>query len=417
MRALFVIAFLLGWLCAVERDNLHARDVSAQIMPTAACTPNGDDVPAGQTFSVDDPMRASWCYALQPMTPTAQNAANGWRDTFASGVDMQRLNDGDGGYRVFNSASEGRIKMQSFVHHDYWQIDMVDASLFRLSGGSQLSPNRAFAFDGNGRLVVEAQAAAGNWNTGGADIFYEIDISPAAAPTGVRVDNLYGYGTFGAVGAIGCRLQRQDEGHGPQGVSVCAQYDDSRRDAGGTDVVDGSHGLPGRIWETQGLGDRSIAQTNVTRDPTGIWRQCRVGDDDELCRDHFRLELTRDSLLLYVNGFLQREVRGIYATNPSTGRDNRVPDAWFGPAGVHVYLTSWINGGRHSVQRFKWGDIAVNPDSSGDADPTATPTASPATPTATPKVLTPTPTATAVRRFTCRVSVELNGTPGPYRPC
>jgi len=38
------------------------------------------------------------------------------------------------------------------------------------------------------------------------------------------------------------------------------------------------------------------------------------------------------------------QIDGLYAVNPDTGADNRIPDSWF-QQGVRPYFASWINGG------------------------------------------------------------------------
>src|SRR5262249_54699262 len=149
----------------------------------------------------------------------------------------------------------------------------------------------------------------------------------------VTVDNLYGYGAFGGIGAVGCRLQRISEGGVLHGASVCTLYDNSFRDADGNDMLGGPKANPGRVWETQGALNDYIALVNHQYDTTGYWRQCLPNEEDELCKDRFRLELTRTDLLLYVNGQLQREIRGMYASSPNPdtrygGRDNRIPASW-----------------------------------------------------------------------------------------
>jgi hypothetical protein len=162
-----------------------------------------------------------------------------------------------------------------------------------------------------------------------------------------------------------------------------------------------------------------------------VWRQCASNELDLHCRDRFRMEITKDSIHLFVNGFPAMMIDGLFAQNPDTGADNRIPDSWF-QQGVRPYYTSWINGGQHTPTRWHWDRIAVNPhDASGNfaapsaapsfclgllnntcpdpdipggggqqipppntATPTRTPTVQPgstATPTLTP---TPTPTAT-----------------------
>jgi hypothetical protein len=319
-------------------------------------------VPSGQANPSDEPepMGPIWCFPLTAGPTTRSiDAVGGWIDRFATNVQMTHLNDGEMGYRVFNAFNgpAGSMRAGTFINNNHWMVDLVDQSAFRLSGGVLLSPNRAFRFE-NGKLVIEADAAAGEDGAGGADVFYEVDITPAAAPTGTVVDGLYGYGQFGLVGALGCRLERSTDG----GHTVCAMYDNTDHDAG----------RGGRTWETQGAG---TARTAVTVDGgypgyqipgtslhgSDVFRICETNQMDMFCRDRFRFEITKDSLTIFVNGYKWFDVQGLYASNPATGTDNRIPDSWLGPNGVHVYFTSWINSGQHTPVRFHWGRIAVNP--------------------------------------------------------
>jgi HAMP domain-containing protein len=321
----------------------------------------GTSTPHGQANPSDEPepMGAIWCFPLVASPTTRVTGTNDWVDTFATNVQMGRLNDGDMGYRVFQSkqGGPGDMTMGQFINNNHWMIDMVDNSLFRLSGGVLLSPNRSFQFE-NGKLVVEADAAAGEDGAGGADVFYEVDITPAAAPTGTIVDGLYGYGLFGFVGAVGCRLERAADG----GHEVCAMYDNTNRNAG----------QGGRTWETQGIGTErtatsvvggypgyTIPGTNVTSN--NVFRICNTNQMDMFCRDRFRFEFTKTSLTIFVNGYKWFDAQGLFAVNPATGADNRIPDSWLGSAGVHVYFTSWINSGQHYPVRLHWGRLAVNP--------------------------------------------------------
>lgn len=337
------------------------------------CSPFGTTHLLGQSYVNPglEPEYPIWCYAQRPAgPPTRILNGNTWTDSFDnSGPAIQTFRDGDYDYRVFavsDAANPTRFKTGTFINSDHWMIDMVDISSFRLSGGILVSPNHTFGFQG-GTFVVEADAAAGGDAMGGADAFYEMDVSPATAPTGIQADTLYGYGSFGGVGALGCRFERQADG--PH--AVCAMYDNSRRDAGGTDVVDHSTGLPGRVWETQGVGvantarsvqggtpDWPIPGTNLhVRD---VWRQCNPGEHDLHCRDRFRLELTKDSVHLLVNGYPVYLIDGLYASNPATGADNRIPDSWLS-SGVRPYFSSWINNGQHNPIRWHWNDVDVNP--------------------------------------------------------
>jgi hypothetical protein len=350
--------------------------------PNPNCQPFGNAVPDGveQPVPSNEPARPIWCYPLSAPVETYVEGANDWVDTYDNnGPALQHFDSED--YGVFAFDNHGRLAIGAFINDDHWAFDMADPSSFRLSGGAQLSPARSFAFE-NGRLIVEGDVAAGSLAMGGADVFSEIDVSPAPAPTGITVDPLYGYGAFGGRGAIGCRFERAQDG--PH--IVCAQYDNSTRDAGGTDVNGGPSGRPGRVWETQGVGTANTATSvqggypqwpipNTNLHVSDVWRVCPTGAPYESCLDRFRMEISKDSIHILVNGYVVMLIDGLYAQNPATGADNRVPDAWFGPSGVHAYYTSWINGGMHHATRFYWDRIAVNPHAGGGfAPPSASPT-------------------------------------------
>jgi hypothetical protein len=283
--------------------------------------------------------------------------------------------------------------------------------------------------------VVEVDAAAGSDGMGGADRFYEIDISPAAATTQWSTDTLYGYGSFGGIGAMGCRLERTDAGGG----FVCAMYDNSNRVTGGECPDDGrlcttNGGRPGRAWETQGVGTNRTARS-VTGGYPGyqipgtnlqlkdVWRMCAANELDLHCRDRFRMEITKDSIHLFVNGYPAMQIDGLYAVNPETGADNRIPDSWFSQ-GVRPYFTSWINGGQHTPTRWHWDRIAVNPhDGSGNfAAPSAAPSFCLGQPNNTcpdpapPGSGQPTPTSQPVPPTPTRQPVPPTPTPVPTTP-
>ncbi len=232
--------------------------------PKPDCTPFGGVAPAGQQFPTTiEPNQPIWCYN-QPTAgaSTRQAGTNDWVDTWDNtGPAIQSLNSGDYDYRRFDftqrEQGQDRIQTGGFINVNHWMLDIGDVSPFRLSGGVLLSPNKSFVAE-NGRLVVEADMAAGSDGIGGADAYYEIDITPASQPTGITTDPLYGYGQFGGIPALGCRFERAEDG----GHVVCAMYDSTKHDAGGNCVDKDPNTFadrctvngPGRVWETQGVG-------------------------------------------------------------------------------------------------------------------------------------------------------------------
>jgi hypothetical protein len=388
MRALRLLPWLAVCLSIAVGPSIYAQQ-GAIPLPRTDCAPHGASHLRGQTYPTEiEPEFPVWCYQQPaPEGVTFRSGRNDWIDTWDNdGPAIQRLNDGDFGYRVFDNFIARRDRFQAgyFVNSDHWMIDLVDVSPDRLSGGVLVSPDRQFFFE-NGKFVVEVDAAAGSDGMGGSNRFYEIDISPAAEPTGQTVDALYGYGAFGYVGAVGCRLERNDRG----GNFVCAMYDDSGR-ATDSRCVNPSRGcrLPdvsGRKWETQGSGTRITAQSVEGGYPeyripgtslrlSDVWRQCGSNEHDLHCRDRFRLELTRESLRIYVNGYQAMRIDGLYARNPETGWDNRVPESWM-TSGVRAYFTSWVNGGQHNPMRWHWNEVRINPhEADGSPSP---PSASP----------------------------------------
>jgi hypothetical protein len=351
--------------------------------------PNPNCAPLGQTHlngqqvpTTIEPEFSIWCYQQPAAIPATRiNGGNDWVDTFDNNApSITQFNDRDMAYRVFDVFYGPRSSFARgyFVNVNHWMIDLADVSTNRLSGGVLVSPDRQFFFE-NGKLVVEGDAAAGSDGMGGANRFYEIDVSPAAAPTGFGVDALYGYGSFGGIGALGCRLERNDQG----GNFVCAMYDNSGRATDGRCTLPTPCALPdrsGRVWETQGVGTARTAASVVGGYPqwpipgtnmrlSDVWRQCATNELDLHCRDRFRMEITKDSIHLFVNGFPAMMIDGLFAVNPDSGADNRIPDSWF-QQGVRPYYTSWINGGQHTPTRWHWDRLAVNPhDASGRPAP------------------------------------------------
>jgi hypothetical protein len=343
--------------------------------PFAGVVPAGQANPSIET----EPMGPIWCFNLTTNRPTTRvTGANDWVDEFDTGVQMGRLNDHDMGYRVIDAFNTDPAFMRqgTFANANHWMVDVANVTQYSLSGGQMFSPDRGFAAEG-GVLVIEADVAASTDAMGGANQFVEIDLTSAANinplnATNATVDALYGYGEFGGVGAMGCRLE--------SGANfVCAMYDDTFHATDGRDVRGGfPSGESGRVWETQGVGNALTAASIRGGYPEfvvapglqlrDVWRVCAPNEMDMHCRDRFRMEVTKTSIHLYVNGYGAMFIDGLFASNPE-GRDSRIPDSFLTQG--RPYFTSWINGGRDQpLTRFHWDRIAVNPhDAPGHLQP------------------------------------------------
>src|SRR4051812_18778297 len=184
------IALLLS-IGVVVTTNAQQNNIPP---PNPNCSPNGQDHLNGQKYPTTiEPEFSVWCYQQPSAQPaTRASGVNDWVDTFDNnGNSITQFNDGDMGYRVFDDfiGPPGSFARGYFINVDHWMIDLVDISPYRLSGGVLISPNKQFRFEG-GKVVIEGDAAAGSDGMGGANRFYELDVSPAAAPTGVTTDAL-----------------------------------------------------------------------------------------------------------------------------------------------------------------------------------------------------------------------------------
>ena len=71
------------------------------------------------------------------------------------------------------------------------------------------------------------------------------------------------------------------------------------------------------------------------------------------CRDRFRLEVTKDSLTLYVNGVKYFEDAGWPAAH-------QLPDS-FVNGEVYAYQSNWQVRAGDRAYRYHWDHFAVNP--------------------------------------------------------
>jgi hypothetical protein len=81
------------------------------------------------------------------------------------------------------------------------------------------------------------------------------------------------------------------------------------------------------------------------------WRTCNGTDPDINCRDRFRMELTKTSVTIYVNGVKYFEQRGLKVP---------FPDALVN-GNVYVYFAGWEVRQSADTIRYHWDHLAVNP--------------------------------------------------------
>jgi hypothetical protein len=275
-----------------------------------------------------------WCTELSSGPSTFGQGDNVWLDEFNHELSDADLGDG---YRTFaDGAGQQFLDARYFRHADHWMVDVRgrDAPGAEANwGGTAMRPDRSFRYV-NGRLVVEADVAAGIAEYGGG-AWPELVVTTAPQPTG-DADVLYGYGQFRGYWSVGCRLQADR-------VTICALHDTSAGNA--------------RVWEVANHLWEGAQIYGGIPDPAGsdrdrAWRVCRGTDPDTNCRDRFRLELTRDSLTVYVNGVRYFEA--------SQFPDGKTMDALVN-ADVYAYFASWIYRPGADTVRFHWDRVAVNP--------------------------------------------------------
>lgn len=284
----------------------------------------------------------AWCLPLVAGVSTARSAANSWVDRFDSGLDHTRFPTV---YRVFDAARSSTVSLtRHFVHNGHWMVDVAgsggspdeyegdrrDVLLATHWGGGLVRPDRTFRF-ADGRLTVEFEVAAGMLAY--HDGWPEIVVTTAAAPTGVDVDPTHAIGIFGGATSVGLRLYTDR-------TALSSAYD-----------------AAGRIFELS--SDRSEGATTsfggspATPAQAAAWRLCAPTDPDTACRDRFRVEFTRDSVTLWVNGTL-------YFVRSGLPAGKQLPTA-LTDGDLYVYFASWAYLARSATERFHWGAIAINP--------------------------------------------------------
>jgi len=334
-------------------DTRPAASLLPAYQPRQNCA-QGNIVPLGQAPQAAnfEPLGSIWCFDLnEPPARTAVEGANSWVDDFTVGcpvempagcTSMMTLDNREMGYRVFDRTGNSPPDQgQHWINQNHWMTDVRGG----FTGGSSIRPDRSFRFE-NGKLVVEGDFAAAIPEYGD-DTWGEITITSAPAPTGEIADILYAYGQFGGHWSVGCRLQ-------PSRIPVCAVMGpnaDSPPTAARCSSDIGAY----RVIEMsyfQNCGSRATGGS-----PSGnlgrYWRQCVPGGLDMDCRDRFRLEVTKDSLTLYVNGLKYFEDAGWPAAH-------QLPDSFINGE-VYAYQSNWqVRAGTRAF-RYHWDHFAVNP--------------------------------------------------------
>jgi hypothetical protein len=253
---------------------------------------------------------------------------------------MMSLNDGQMGYRVFDRAGESPGRSQHWINQNHWMVDAKDG----FTGGASIRPDRSFKFE-NGKFVVEGDFAAAIPEYG-ADTWGEITITSAPAPTGVIADNLYAYGQFGGHWAVGCRLQSDR-------VPVCAIEGASAN----SPKTSACFSVPGEYRVAEMSFFQKCGTSTMGGEPGGnlgtYWRECVREGMDMDCRDRFRLEVTKSSLTLYVNGFK-------YFEDANWPAAHQLPDSFIN-GDIYVYQSNWQNRAGSHAYRYHWDRFAVNP--------------------------------------------------------
>jgi hypothetical protein len=284
----------------------------------------------------------AWCLPLAGGIDTARSTPTSWLDRFDGGDEHAAF---PASYRVFDAArpSSTVTLTRHFLHNGHWMVDVAgtgaspdeyegdrrDAIVATHWGGGLVRPGRTFRFI-DGRLSVEFDVAAGMLAY--HDGWPEVVVTTARAPTGVDVDPTHAIGVFGGASSVGLRL-----------------YTDRT-------ALSSAYRPSGRIFELSSERSEGAAASFGGSPSTpalaAAWRLCAPLDPDVACRDRFRVEVTADSVTLWVNGTLY------FATSGLPAGAQLPPELMDGD--VYMYFASWVYLGRAATERFHWGRIAIN---------------------------------------------------------
>jgi hypothetical protein len=340
----FVIALVtVGFKFLFEPSpGLSAQEISegADVylpLATLNCWP--DVTPAGALPEQPDQVL---CIKLGEGPDTSTQSVNAWRDEFNHGLSFGGFQNTN--YKIYNALSA--YKSAHWRHANHWMVDLMPKSLVGSGqnydkGAAMMRPNRSFTFE-NGKLIVETDVAAGLL-VYGEGAWPEIIVTTAAHPSGRVPDGTYAYDMFPTDWTFGCRLQANRH-------PTCAlKKNDGNNNQAGT-----------QVWEMswfQKVGTY-VYGGNEYGQRGNYWRLCQIDEPDINCRDRFRLELTRTSVTLYVNGLKYFQQTGIPP----------LPNALVNGQ-VYVYLASAQVSHPAVIIRYHWDRLTINTDQPPSAVP------------------------------------------------
>ena len=305
---------------------------------------------AGPPLGALPPALPAWCDELAMAIDTAARTPDGWSDGFQSGAVHARLAKS---YLVFEdprpSASRALTtvyRTEHFAHNGHWMVDIAGhgapngiyegsaADFFTgpNNGGALMRPDMAFRFS-DGHLIVEFDASAGMLAYGDR-VWPEIVVTTAPVPSSRETNGWYAAGLFGGYSTVGCSFPSDR-------LSECRVYD--------ADKITANLNAGSSAGATEMFGGAPIGQAQ-----RAAWHTCTASDPDASCRDHFRVDLSRDAITIWVNGVRYMEHRGLPARSQLPA-DLLTKD-------VYVYFASWAYLVEPTVARVHWGRIAINPD-------------------------------------------------------
>jgi hypothetical protein len=319
------------------------------------CPGERDETPLGAL----PPAKPMLCDVLGRAVDTTKVGPNSWVDNFDHGAMMSRLP---------TSYVQGRVGSggvsRHFLHNNHWMVDIrSDSGEYPTLLAAWMRPRARFQPKPSGRVVIVFETAtpiAGTRDVDAiSDSWPEFAISTAPAPTGMNPwgsallrNGTYFYEAFAKADVMGCRMQQSRH-------PICAFY------RAGSDTA----GAPDRLWEVNQNGTDVKFEFGGDPSVPGLadaWAACsRTDDPDTVCRNTFRVTLTRSAIRIAVKKPGGEFVR-YYAAVPcndragcAEGQLGRILDH---PGGFYVYFADFAYRIENDeVIRFHWDRIAINP--------------------------------------------------------